>query len=71
MTTIDPNRDLVSLGKLAELLQSPVSKVNRAAAKAGVQPALRLNGVCYYTETDVERIREAMGQASKGAAGNV
>jgi hypothetical protein len=58
--TVTPEHDLLSIGKLCEVLQSSPGAVERAAAKARVVPALRLNGVIYFSDSQVSAIRERL-----------
>ncbi|TWT29317.1 hypothetical protein KOR34_52270 [Posidoniimonas corsicana] len=48
--------NLLPIGRIAVQIQSPLSDIRRAAAAAGVEPALSLNGVLYFSEVDVEKI---------------
>ena len=65
MIQVAPENDLLSAGKVCELLQVTPRKLERAAAKAAVMPALRLNSVDYFTDADVGAIRKQLsGQKS-------
>ena len=57
MNTIAPELDLMSTGKLAELLQASPNRIERACEQAHIEPAIRLNGLNYYRDADVEAIR--------------
>ena len=65
MPAVKPENDLLSVGKLAELLQATPARIAIAADAAGVAPKFRLNGVGYFASEDVERIRERLGRASR------
>ena len=65
MQTIDPEDDLFSTGKLAEMLQASPNRIERAAERAGIRPGLRLNGVMYYTDLAVEPIRRQLKSKRK------
>ena len=57
MKTIDPGKDLLSIGKLCELLKASPNQIERAAGRAGVRPVLRLNSISYFTDSDIDKIR--------------
>lgn len=57
--------DLLSLGRLSELFQAHPAKIRRAIEALGVEPSLRLNGRAYYSEADVERIRQQLQRESQ------
>ena len=57
MRTIDPEHDLLSIGKLCELLQASPNQIERAAQRGGVRPSLRLNGVPYFADLALDPIR--------------
>ncbi len=61
MKTIAPERDLLSTGKLAELLQESPGSIERACEQAKVKPVLRLNGLSYFRDSDVAAIRRQLG----------
>jgi hypothetical protein len=65
MPTIAPETDLLSLGKLCELLQASPSQLERACARTGTRPALRLNGVPYYTDAALAVIGRQLAQKSR------
>lgn len=52
------NTSILTVGKLCELLQAGPAQIKAAAARAGVQPALMVNGQSYYHESDLAKIRE-------------
>ena len=47
---------LESLAHLACSLQVPIASVRRAAERAGVVPAISINGIDHYDEAGAERI---------------
>ena len=57
---IDGRHDLLSLGRLAELLQTSPAQIERAAEAAGVEVPLRLDGRIFFRDADVGRLREAL-----------
>ena len=68
MKTIDPNSDMSSLGKLAEILQASPNRIERAAERAGIRPGLRLNGVVYYTDLAIDPIRRQLKSKKRAKA---
>jgi hypothetical protein len=52
-----PQADLISVGKLAEILQASPRVIEQAAQAAGVMPSLRLNGILYFADGDTASIR--------------
>lgn len=50
-------RDLLSIGKLAEVLQRGPGEIQTALAELGIEPALRLNDLAYYSRDVVNRLR--------------
>ncbi len=62
MKTIERERDLLSTGKLCELLQATPNRIERAAELAGVSATLRLNGLSYWDDAGVEAIRSKLAE---------
>lgn len=58
MVSLIPEVDLLSIGKLAEVLQASPARIEVAAERAGVRVSLRLNGVPYFNDADVDEIRD-------------
>lgn len=65
-TNIDAERDLLSTARLCELFRCLPNRVYAAALRAGVCPALRLNGVDYWCSGVAEMMRDHLAEA--GAA---
>lgn len=65
MMSIAPDSDLLSVGKICELLQASPAQIERAAIKAGVQVALRLNSVPYFHDSDLAAIRDHLPRKAK------
>lgn len=53
-----------SIGNAAVLLQADTRRIAAAAAALHIKPALILNGVDHFKETDLEKIRRRL-QAAK------
>ena len=53
-------QNLVSLGKVCSILQAAPTAIERAAHAAGVRPALVLNGIKHFDESDVPNIRREL-----------
>jgi hypothetical protein len=64
MLTVAPENDLLSLGKLCELLQASPNRIARAAELARVKPTFQLNGVAYFADPAVDAIREQLAKKS-------
>ena len=65
MDAITLDNDLYSLGKLVEILQASPGLIRRAAEVAGIIPTLRLNGVAYFSNADIDAIREKLHPATQ------
>jgi hypothetical protein len=65
MLAINAQLDLLSIGKLAELLQRSPRRIEQAAIAASVPPALRLNMIPYFAEADVDKIREQLDRGDE------
>ncbi len=63
--TITPEKDFLSTCKLSELLQSSPGAIERAATKAGISPALRLNGTPYFSDDQVDQLRRVLSPKRK------
>lgn len=50
-------QDLISLGKLAEILQRPPREIEQALDSLGLDPELRLNDVDHFDRTVVNKLR--------------
>jgi hypothetical protein len=51
---------LETIGHACTTLQRPYGVIRRALAELGVEPAMVLNGVAHYAESDVERVAERL-----------
>ncbi len=60
----DPKNDLTAIGPLAAELGASVRRIERAAAKLKMAPALRLSGVPYFDAVQIEKLRKAVGSES-------
>lgn len=72
MRATTPNR-LTSLGSIASRTYAPATTVLRIARRLGITPALLLDGLPFFAESDAERVAEAVraametrGQAAVG-----
>jgi len=48
---------IYSIGQVAALIQEMPRRIHTAADKLKIKPAMRINGVVHYDESDVERIQ--------------
>ena len=55
---------LVSLGKAASLLQRMPASISKAASEIGVVPAVVLNDVPHFDESDLQRVSDHLRQSS-------
>jgi len=60
MINVTPDRDLLSVGRLSELLQASPGQIEHAAEVAGVAISLRIDGRPYYCDAHVRSIREVL-----------
>ena len=60
-------QDLISLGKLAEILQRPPREIQRALDSLGVAPALRLNDIDHFDRDVTNRLRGYFLNVGKAA----
>jgi len=51
---------LVTLGKLVERLRRPPGHLEVVIAELQIEPAMELNGLCYYDQADEARIDELL-----------
>ncbi|RIK78512.1 MAG: hypothetical protein DCC67_11490 [Planctomycetota bacterium] len=61
---------IVSVGAAAPLVGAMPSRIEAVAEQLRIAPALRINGVPHYDESDLERIAEAIrrGDRSRSAS---
>ncbi len=57
---IAASQDLMSLAALCEFLQATPHRVERAAEKLKLTPALRIDGRPFYDSDQVEKLREVL-----------
>ncbi len=60
--------DLLSLGHAAQSLGTMPAAIQRAVDKLGIQPELKLNGVPYFHELDLERVRIHLADRARSAS---
>lgn len=59
-----------SLGECCRMLRCTPTTLNRAAEVLRIEPALLLNSVPYYTEADIEKLRQHLAnQPTRRKAG--
>jgi hypothetical protein len=56
--------NLESIGRLAQLLQASPAAIRAAASRAGVRPALTLNGVQHFADGSIGAIRAELRRAA-------
>lgn len=50
------SNSIISIGQAAQLLQAMPSRISAAAIELHIEPAMRINGIAHFAETDLERI---------------
>jgi hypothetical protein len=59
---------MVSIGRLAETCQCTVTRVISAAVAAGVNPDMFIDGVCFFSEGDAEKIMVHIASSRQASA---
>lgn len=57
-------KSLTSIGRMAELLQTPPCRIRAALDSLEIGPSLELNAVPYYTADQVDRIAHRLRKRS-------
>ena len=57
-------RDLLSCNRLCELFQVLPREIERAASRAHVEPALRMNGQAWFAEPAAKKIQAELRKAA-------
>jgi hypothetical protein len=52
--------ELLTIGKIAEHLSVPSSKVKKAIQELGIQPTLKKGACNYFSKNDVQKIKKAL-----------
>ncbi|MGB9664556.1 MAG: hypothetical protein ACPL25_06525 [Ignavibacteria bacterium] len=52
--------ELLTVGKIAELLSVSSAKVKKAVQDAGIQPALKKGACSYFSKNDIPKIKNAL-----------
>lgn len=55
-----PTISVLSVGRLSTLFQTSPTSIEKAAMRAGVRPAMKLNGVVHFSEDDIPAIRREL-----------
>lgn len=61
-------QSIYSIGKTCALLQRSPGDIAKGFAALGIEPVVRQNGIPYFNEADIERLREHL--AKQRAASN-
>ena len=70
MSTPNSTPDLLSTGRMAEILQAAPSRIDAAARRAGARPLLCLDGRRFYDGAALEGIRAELFQGTKQKRGS-
>lgn len=54
------NKELFTVGKIAEQLAVPAAKVKKAIQDLGIQPAAKKGACSYYAKSDIQKIKKAL-----------
>lgn len=65
MTNIPATRDLTAIGVLCQRLQRSFRDIEAAAERAGICPALRINGVWHFDADQEQKIREQLNKPNE------
>ena len=57
-------QNIISIGQAAAMIQAMPDRIRTAAVALGIVPAMRINNVDHFAETDLERIAEHLRQGS-------
>ena len=60
MNTIEPDRDLTAIGRLAGRLGATVDQVSEVATQLGLSPAMRVDSVVFYDRESAQRIADGL-----------
>ncbi len=52
--------ELLTVGKIAEQLSVPATKVKKAIQELGIQPAAKKGACSYYSKNDLTKIKQAI-----------
>jgi hypothetical protein len=63
--TTTAERDYLSIGQLAAHTQRPVRRIEQAADRLKLAPALRLNGIVYFDARQVQKLTTALSKEQK------
>jgi hypothetical protein len=55
-------KSIIAIGRACSLVQAMPNRIEAAARELGIEPALRINLVPHYAESDINRIGEYLNQ---------
>ncbi len=56
----ESKQELLTVGKIAEQLAVPATKVKKAIQELGIQPAAKKGACNYYAKSDLTKIKKAI-----------
>jgi hypothetical protein len=62
---------IISIGQAAALIQAMPTRIRNAAIALGIQPAMRINNVDHFAESDIERIAAYLRNQAASASDGV
>lgn len=63
------SNSIIAIGKAVSILHVMPSRIRAAAGELGITPAIKINGVEHFDETDVGRIGQYLEQSQPQASG--
>ncbi len=64
------SNSIIAIGKAVSILHVMPNRIRAAAGELGISPAIKINGVEHFDETDVDRIGRHLEQSQPQAAGS-
>lgn len=63
------SNSIIAIGKAVHILHVMPNRIRAAAGELGITPAIKINGVEHFDESDVGRIGQYLEQQQPHAAG--
>ncbi len=60
----DMSNSIIAIGRAVSILHAMPNRIRAAAGELGISPAIKINGVEHFDETDVDRIGRHLEQTS-------
>jgi hypothetical protein len=59
------SNSIIAIGKAVSILHVMPGRIRAAAGELGITPAIKINGVEHFDETDVDRIGQHLEQSHR------